>query len=76
MKNKEHWNWSGRPKWHYLPGVDCPTSDTPPPDGSGDPALKTAKTLTLGYLLYRGYECCHRLFHFYGLFLAALLRRE
>ena len=75
-EKKDHWHWSGRPKWHYLPGVDCPTSDTPPPAGSGDPALKTAKTLTLGYLLYRGYECCHRLFHFYGLFLAALLRRE
>ena len=54
MKNKEHWNWSGRPKWHYLPGVDCPTSDTPPAAGAGDPGLKTAETLAFGYFLYRG----------------------
>jgi RHS repeat-associated protein len=29
---KDHWHWSGRPKWHYKPGDQCPTSDTLPED--------------------------------------------
>jgi len=29
---EDHWHWSGKPKWHYRPGDECPTSDTPGED--------------------------------------------